>query len=322
MDEKEIYKYLTGQATAEEEKELLSWLEASSENKKLFFDVEAIWRAKHQFTDKNQPLELYNSLVRMNEHIDQAEAKQNNIKHKNQRKLLYWWAGVAASILVTVLILTNIIDKKSNVIYSYANFLPDSVKQVKLKDGSTVWLNTNAMITFSEKYMDKERRVKLKGLAFFEVEKDSLRPFVVETEAFSVKVLGTAFSVNSDYSKNKSEAVLLRGSIQLEDKAGESLAVLHPGQQALYSNTLKTLEINEIDANSYSLWRFHLISLPNASIADIINSLEHTYGVKILVDSEDIKQHKYNFYYKEHDDLNNVLEQLFYLTGQRAKIAH
>lgn len=322
MDEQVIYKYLIGQATTEEEKELLAWLEASSENKRLFFDIEAIWRSKHNFTENNQTLEFFNSLVRMNNRIDQAEAKKRTVKSKKQKKLVYWWGSVAASILVSVLVFSHYINKNSSVTYSYANFLPDSVKQVTLKDGSVVWLNTNAVISYSDEYMEKERHVKLKGLAFFEVEKDPLHPFIVETEAFRVKVLGTAFSVNSDYSKNKSEAVLLRGSIQLENNVGENLATLRPGQQAIYSDKQKTLEINEIDASLYSLWRFHLVSLTNVSISDIINNIQQKYKVKILIDSEDLKQRKYNFYYKETNSLDEVLEQLFHLTGQRAKISH
>jgi len=323
MDEILIYKYLTRQTSQEEERALLTWLETSSENKQLFFDIEAIWKLRSDFAGKSQSLGLYNSLVNMNERIDKVEAENNGAKHFARKKMIYWWGSIAAAIFIGVLFLTNyVISSHAPLMYSYTNLLPDSVKQVTLKDGSVVWLGTNATIAYSDEYMGKERHVKLKGLAFFEVEKDSSHPFIVETETFRVKVLGTSFAVNSDNTNHKGETVLLKGSVQFENKAGENLVKLSPGQQVLYSEKLKSLEINEIDAKTYTLWRFHLVSLQNASITEIINSIEQAYKVRILIDSSDLKAHKYNFYYKDCNSLNDALEKLFYLTGKRATIIH
>ncbi|WP_321435918.1 FecR domain-containing protein [uncultured Bacteroides sp.] len=322
MNEIIIYKYLIGQTTQEEEKELFEWLEASSENKRLFFEIETIWKTRSDISDKNQSLEVYKSLVKMNEIIDRSEAEKHGKKYLKRKNLVYWWGGIAASILVAVLFLTHYATSNAPLLYTYTNLLPDSVKQVKLKDGSVVWLSQNATIAYSDGYTGDERHVKLKGLAFFDVEKDPKHPFIVETETFRVKVLGTAFSVNSDNPSHKGEVVLLRGSVQLEDRSGENLTKIHPGQQVLYSRELNSLDINEIDAKSYTSWRYNLMSLPNATLSEIISSLEQTYKVKIQMDFEDLKYHKYNFYYKGKDNLDDVLEQIYYLTGKRAKIIH
>lgn len=321
MEESLIYKHLTSQTTSEEESELLSWLEASSENKQLFFEIQAIWDARYAFSDKSSSVDLYNSLVGMNKRLDQLEAEKRKSKNLKRKSLIYLWGNIAAVILVAVFFLAKYaVSSNSEMMYTYTNLLPDSVKQIILKDGTCVWLATNATITYSGEYLDKERVVKLDGLAFFEVTKDASHPFIVKTKTFKVKVLGTSFAVNSDNANHKGEAVLLKGSVQFENKEGEGLIKMHPGQQVLYSEKSKSLEVNEIDAKTYTLWRFHLVSLLNVSIEEIVSSIEQTYKVQISIDSSDLKHHKYNFYYKDCNSLDDALEKLFYLTGQKATI--
>jgi len=319
MEETVIYKHLIAETSAEEETELQNWLEASAKNKQLFFDIKAIWETRRLYSDETNPMDAYESLAKMNKKLDQINTSK--YKNKNLKKKILIYTNIAAAILIALFIFPKKNDHSSlRLIYTHTNLLSDSIKQVTLQDGTIIWLAPNTTIAYTGKYLNNNRIVKLKGLAFFEVTKNTSHPFIVETETFKVKVLGTSFAVNSNNATNKGETVLLRGSVQLEDRNGRNIIQMYPGQQTLYSEKEKSLEINEIDAKIYTLWRFHLIPLIDVSIKDIINSIESIYKVHISMDTVNLANHKYIFYYKKSNSLEDTLEKLFYLTGKKATI--
>ena len=70
--------------------------------------------------------------------------------------------------------------------------------KIVLADGSQVWINSQSVLEFPSRFTGGERRVKLKGEAYFEVSRNESKPFVVEVEDKEVRVLGTQFNT-SDY---------------------------------------------------------------------------------------------------------------------------
>ena len=87
--------------------------------------------------------------------------------------------------------------------------------EVKLPDGSKVWLNANSKLTYKKQFGEKFREVSLVGEAFFDVIKDANHPFIVNTASLHLKVLGTAFNVRAFTNDKTSEAALVRGSIEV-----------------------------------------------------------------------------------------------------------
>lgn len=318
MEEINIHRYLTGQATKEEEKELLDWLKASPENRRIFFELKTIWNIRPAFNGGDTSQSVQHSLDLLNERIN-AENKKTFTSSVKKRLLL--WSSVAAVFCIALLYITNyIVSPATSVLYTYTNTNVDSVKQIILDDGSFVWLNYNASLTCPKSFAGNNRSVELSGNAFFEVTKDSLHPFIVVTDSYRIKVLGTSFSVNTDDSQGRGETVLLEGAVQLEKKEDEAIVVLRPGQQALYSKDFKEMNINEIDVRQHTLWRFGLVSISNVSIEDIITSIEDTFHVKIQMDITNLMQKRYNFSFKRSNGPAEAIKQIYYLTGRKAVI--
>ena len=86
---------------------------------------------------------------------------------------------------------------------------------IVLPDGTRVWLNAATELKYPVAFHAKERRVYLKGEAYFEVAPDKNRPFYVETEEVKVRVLGTVFDVNTHYTRGV-RTVLVEGAVALE----------------------------------------------------------------------------------------------------------
>ncbi len=313
MNEAIIHKYLSRETTIEEERALLEWINESPENKELFFEVKTFWRTSYNFPfgEQQQEEELNASLKSVNERINNLNKRQYPIS-----RYLKIWSSVAA-ILALGILSYHFITKESKNHTNYlvfTNNVPDSVMTLTLADGTNIWLRTNTTITYPEVFTGGIRDLELDGEAFFEVQKDSL-PFIIKTDAKLIKVLGTSFSVNTHSANNMVETVLMSGKVQIQRIGGESLTTLHPGQQALYSKDTKMLEINEVDANMLTSWRYGITSLSDVSINEIILCLENTYNIKIQINLDPLKDRRYNFSFKKSKGADEALKQLSFITG-------
>lgn len=353
MEKNILYKYLSGQTTAQEDKELLDWLNASEENRRVFFELKTIWNMRRGLGGADS-WTIRRSLDLLNQRIDaftdephtrneepsfgsdQPDTRQDAASSgglgRNEsrpqvggkRSLLFFWSSVAAVLIGLGGIFFHYKGYKSHPVasplHTLTNRVADSILQVHLTDGSTVWLNTHASLTYPENFTGRQREVRLEGNAFFEVAADSLHPFIVATDLYQVEVVGTSFSINTDDSDDMAETILLEGAVRLARLDGGSLVDLRPGQQALYSKSRQTVEVNEIDARQHTLWRFGLISLSDVSLQEILHYLEELYHIRIQMDISKWKDHRYSFSFKQSGSPEDALRHLFYLTGAQATI--
>lgn len=359
MEHHIIYKYLADQTTEEEDKQLLDWLNASEENRQLFFELKTLWHLKSSLSGADSWV-IRRSLERLNRRIDSGPASsgpsteghppvdplspelspptRHPVPHHpgrenpsltssrsvRRRRRLFARGSLAAILILIVgfffyytLPDPHPAEAKT---HTLVNTFPDSVLHIHLADGSMVWLNEQASLTYPEHFTGNRREVHLDGNAFFEVRKDSLHPFVVSTNLYKVEVLGTAFSINTHTVDGLAETILLEGAIRMQKPGGERLVDLHPGQQALYSISRQTVEVQEIDARQHALWRFGILSLSDVSIEEIIRCLQDTYHVRIQMDIRQFSDHRYNFSFKPSAEPEEALQHLSLLTGVEATL--
>lgn len=320
-----LYKYLSGLVTESEERELLAWLNYSQDNRKEFFELKAIWAAQRMMDGKKMEEDADKSLEKLNRRINNSQRQV----HLQKRKHLYRTLGAVAALFLVVVYITYFVvggtinfpyaENELAVVYTNKEDL-HSVRTVLLPDSSVVWLSYNATLTCPDKFRGDQRIVSLTGEAFFEVKKNTDHPFIVKTNAYEIKVLGTSFSVNTHAAEGREETILMNGSVQIQEPDGRSLAMLRPGQQALYSKNSENIEIRSVDANALTSWRFGLVSLTEVSIQEILHCLEETYDVKIKMNSSPINNHSYNFSFKRSKGIQSALDQLCFITGISAEI--
>ena len=109
-----------------------------------------------------------------------------------------------------------VIEKTANQYLSIAAPAGQRV-DITLQDGTTVCLNAGARLEYPLRF-GKTRRVKLSGEAMFDVDHDAAHPFVVETFACNVEVLGTKFNVAADEAAREFSTALLRGRLRVTNK--------------------------------------------------------------------------------------------------------
>lgn len=156
---------------------------------------------------------------------------------------------------------------------------------VVLPDGSRVRLNGGTRIVYPALFGD-ERRVEVDGEAYFEVEHDARRPFVVVTGQVVSTVLGTTFNVHA-YSEDENYQITLATGSLLVDGGPESRSVrLRPGEQGFFERTSGLLSLRRVNVEQVLSWQEDRLYFRAEPLASIARSLERQFNVDITIPDE------------------------------------
>jgi len=224
----------------------------------------------------------------------QSLIKPNRSIRKNQT-LFKWSYAVAAS--VALLIVMNLF--LFNTDQSYKTNFGEQLAVV-LPDSSEVILNAKSKIDYNLKDWKTNRKVNLKGQAFFKVNSGS--DFIVQTKHGDVSVLGTKFTVNAVDSIF--EVICFEGKVKVEHEKIEEF--LTKGQALKYVNS--KLDQWQVESNVPS-WIIVECSFVNAPLKQVILALEKQYNISI--NAENINQDILFTGGFTHSDLSIALKSVF-----------
>ena len=187
-----------------------------------------------------------------------------------------------------------------------------------LEDGTKVMLNSGSSISYSANFRNNaERLVELTGEAFFDVSRDTLRPFVVRTGRLTTTALGTSFNIKS-YEDEDSEISLFTGSVAvknvMEDEGVERI-LLAPGQSAVLKEGSTALFKSTFDVTTRNLWTKNTIYFDNTPLDQTLKTLERWYSVTIAIENLPADREFFCFGVFHDDNLDNVLNSIGYLWG-------
>ena len=152
-----------------------------------------------------------------------------------------------------------------------------------LSDGTKVWLNADSKIKYPVSFGQDKREVSLRGEGYFEVAKDSTRPFIVSTDKMDVRALGTTFDVNTYEDEGKSFVVLVEGLVEVSAGKGES-RIITPGYMAEVNmhDVQAKIQISKCDPEHYIAWKNGNFSFRNASLTEILKRVSRYYDVTVI----------------------------------------
>ena len=129
-----------------------------------------------------------------------------------------------------------------------------------------------------------ERRVRIEGEAFFEIKRDTCRPFCVELgDGECIRVLGTSFNVNAYAGAGRHVTTLVTGRIGYAASAGAEEVVLKPNQQVSRDLAAGTVAVNAVDASVYGAWKEGWLWFENESLPALAERLGRIYGIRVEV---------------------------------------
>lgn len=181
-------------------------------------------------------------------------------------------------------------------------------KEIFLKDGSVIVLNSNSSITYPEEF-ETTRNITLVGQAYFKVFRDVKRPFIVQTHDVKVRVLGTSFDINS-YNHHNTKVSVISGKVEVSSPTGKKVQITKNQQADLIKNS--DLQISTENSEDKIAWISNTIMLKNTKLSETVKIIENWYNVDITIEDQDLNNLTISGKFKD-EKLENVLESIAYL---------
>ena len=176
-----------------------------------------------------------------------------------------------------------------------------------LSDGTKVFLNADSELKYPVEFSDGKRIVDLKGEAYFEVHKDSLRPFIVRMNGAEVTVLGTSFNVNTYGDDGQIYTTLVNGSVRVSSVKNGQAEVLKPGMQSVMNVQSGLLTVRKVDVEPYVAWREGRFVFRAMTLDLIMRQLQRWYDFEVFYQNSELKDYEFRGVIKRDMDLDKVL---------------
>lgn len=162
--------------------------------------------------------------------------------------------------------------------------------EVLLADGSKVYLNRDSRLTYHERFGHNNRRVSLKGEAFFDIAPDASHPFIIDAGNARVRVVGTSFSVITDNGNNEVEVYVATGKVMLTSNDGSKSLTLEPGYIGRMSGISSLQSLNK-NVN-YLSWNTDRLIYDGEKLGVVFADLKHAYNINISASDPAINDYR------------------------------
>ena len=232
----------------------------------------------------------------------------------------YYWKKIAAVLLIP-LVLGNLLyfvfrannnSTNQEPVYNELFAAFGTRSALKLSDGTSVWLNSGSSIKYPDRFIGNKRTVYLKGEAYFEVESDLKKPFIVETSSLSVKATGTKFNVSGYTSADEAEVTLVSGKVEVsltDDKKNIKSSKLDINQHFSFNKANGTTSIINEDTYKYISWKDGKLVFRNEPLSQVVKKISQVFNIDIEIKGKEIQNYSYRATFQD-ESLAEILKLL------------
>ncbi|MCX6252535.1 MAG: FecR domain-containing protein [Bacteroidetes bacterium] len=295
-----ICRYFSGEVKGEENDTLITWIEADPSNLKLFreyqatweilqksgieslTDIDAEWAEFEKKMDESEKLSVRISPVHSK--FTDRKLSRHDSHHILQYNFTYSRVIRIAAVILLILL-------PSFFLYRYFT-RPEALRihgsgeivENRLPDGTSVTLNTAAILEYPSRFTGNYRDVSLSGEAWFEVAHDKTKPFIISNGRVRIEVLGTSFYVNTKSPDGTIELILSTGkvSVYYADTPSEPVILL-PGQKAEISANTRRISLATNEYQNFLSWKTKVLYFNDDPMANIIRDLNKVYHSSIEI---------------------------------------
>jgi transmembrane sensor len=329
-----IVRYLTGSIRETELEQLNEWISAGSDNLNFFNSIKDAWILSGVI-DKKSFKNAEESWTTLKDKISSDKTNvdfglifgswsREKFSFKNCLKLAASWLlifGLGAA-------LSWILKGKPKETIAAVNKSAIEITtplgsrtMVRMADSSKIWLNAGTTITYGQDYGLQTRTINLVGEAYFEVARDTLHTFIVNTEGIAVRALGTRFNVKAYREEKTISATLEEGKIDirvlnLADK--NQRVLLKPKEKLIYHKETMSTEsyiespedivkpeakrpcnlkninlLSDVRTELYTSWKDSRWIIYREPLSTLAPMLERRFNLKIVFEDEHIKKYKF-----------------------------
>ena len=319
-----ITRYLSGEASPEEISALSAWIQSDPEHASLFnefrktwlgvaasqveqqIDLEKEWEAmalkltgfgtenpRHRTPPTNNYQPTTNNLQPPTDNsqpVSEQKPKVIQMESRNRPwQVILIRASLIAAIALVLLIPTWVGYRYFTRIEVIGLTASSDLLEALLPDGSMISLNAYTSLTYTEDFGKTNRDVILNGEGYFEVNKDSLLPFVISCGSSRLEVLGTSFFVDAEQDKGNMEVVLVDGRVTVYfEEARSAGKTIIPGEKAELIQADQRIIISPNENPNFLAWKTHHLIFLDDRLDMIINTLNKVYQANISLANENL----------------------------------
>lgn len=277
-----LTKYLVGECTEAETAAVQVWLADSADNRAVLDELRQVLDA----TDDVQPtadVDTDAAWAKMQQKMQVPnEPKVVQMPQQGARPFKMWRAVAVAAIFFGAIAMIKQVYKffpADNTPFAEVSTTLET-RIDTLPDGSIVTLNQHSAISYPEQFAGNERHVSLTGEAFFQVAKDSTKPFIIDVGEVDVTVLGTSFNINAYGANEDIQVIVETGKVKVTDKKNASVLLL-PGDEATFNKAKGQLQKLPADDIDYQFWRLKKLVFTNTTLTEVLKILNDKYQANL-----------------------------------------
>lgn len=194
-----------------------------------------------------------------------------------------------------------------DIVYNKLSIPRGGEYRVELEDGTMVWINSASCLRYPVVFSDDIREVYLEGEAYFEVQRDVNRPFVVYSGAQKVTVLGTSFGISCYADETNDYTTLVDGKIKVDFEQEKQSFVLEPGMQIEYNKESRIAMEKKVDVAEFVAWKDGKYVFLQKRLEDILFTLSRWYDFEVFYRNEEVKEVLFSGELKRFDDFSYLL---------------
>ncbi len=315
IDEYLLLRYVKGDCTEGEIKQIRSWTDENPENKKALEAIQNIWDHSTTLSDFEK-IDVESDWKTVKSRMNFERAGDPG---KVERSSLPYVFRVAASIVLVLSIGFFIYSYLADEPEYLAASTTDQLEEVLLPDGSIVYLNEYSELRYPEDFTRDFRQVTLEGEAFFDVTPDKENPFIIKTpNNGGIEVLGTSFNVNVRPGSGKVVVHVVEGVVALFDVQNmEIRKELRENENGILSDG--RISKSSHTGNNFLSWKTGKLTFENSPLITVAEELAHHYKKSIQIRDSEIRKLQVTTTI-DNQPLQDVLDEITLVLGLRYEV--
>lgn len=271
-----LVSYLLSETNEQQIKQVEQWLKEDIANSLYFEKFKKTWQLASEIDFENIDFDTDKAWLNVDKQLT-----NKTIQLTNKSNTRYWAMSLAASVLILIALFFVFYPSKSAQIV-FENNTQQQLSDT-LKDGSIVIVNPNSKVAFDTKQKSK-RYCKLQGTANFNVTKDEQKPFVVEVENAMIQVVGTIFTINSNYTDTSILVYVEQGNVKVSTKQ-DSIMLGRSQTAEINKQTGKiTLSYGQVEPYFEQYVKDRKFYFKAVEMKQVVDTLANSYNIEIVLD--------------------------------------
>lgn len=305
IDEEVLVAFLKGELDAAQAAAVEAWYDRSAANRRMLGQVYYILYVSDRINDA--------AGIDVERSLRQFKCRMHAGRRISLRRsaVRIAAAAVIAAVLLAGGLTTVLLSKRLAQPVTVVTQLGER-SQVVLPDGTKVWLNSSSSVEYVAPFFSRQRRVKMEGEAYFEVEHDRRAPFVVSTNGLDVEVLGTRFNIRNDDNEHRVTTVLLEGAVKAYASGREQASVrLHPAQQLVFDTRTHAMRLTDCPSAERSInWIDGRFCFEHDTFGEIVAELKRYYNVDIRFMDTRLRDMRFSGNFRVEDGIYHIMSVL------------